>query len=45
LKHLTRYRYHSMTPEEYLFNQRDSNLAHQPQAKSLDVLPNSNQGP
>lgn len=34
-----------MTPEDYLFNQRDSNLCAQPQAKSLEVLPNTNQGP
>jgi hypothetical protein len=40
-----RYRYHTMTPEEYLFNQRDSNHCGKPQAKSLEVLPNSNQGP
>lgn len=40
-----RSRYHTMTPEDYLFNQRDSNLCSRPQAKSLGVLPNSNQGP
>lgn len=37
--------YHIMTPQDYLFNQRDSILARTPQTKILNVLENSNQGP
>jgi hypothetical protein len=42
---LIRYAYRTMTPEDYLFNQRDSNLAHTLHSKGLGVLENSNQGP
>lgn len=42
---LLRYHYNTMTPEDYLFNQRDSNLARTLHSKGLGVLENSNQGP
>lgn len=45
LRRAARRHYHTLTPEDYLFNQRDATLASQPQTKTLNVLPGSNQGP
>lgn len=38
------YNFRTMTPEDYLFNQRDSLLAKKPHIKVLKPLENANQG-
>lgn len=39
-----RYLYRTMTPEDYLFNQRDAKIARTYHVKTLTPLENANQG-
>ena len=39
-----RYSFKTMSPEDYLYNQRDAMITRKPHVKTLKVLNNANQG-
>jgi hypothetical protein len=39
-----RFSFRTMTPEDYLFNQRGASLTREPHVKTLQILMNANQG-